>query len=72
MDFLLLTGAFNEELARNFFKQLIQGLGYCHKNGITHRDIKPDNLLLDKNFDLKIVGFHFSANLQGINGSDKL
>ena len=47
MDMILITGSFNESLARHFFKQLINGLDYCHNNGITHRDIKPDNLFLD-------------------------
>ena len=40
MDFLLITGAFNEPLARHYFKQLMIGLEYCHLNGVTHRDLK--------------------------------
>ena len=72
MDLLLITGAFSEQLARHYFKQLIYGLDHCHKNGITHRDIKPDNLLLDKNFNLKISGFDFSTSIIGGDGSGKL
>ena len=68
MDLLLITGAFNEPLARHFFKQLMQGLDYCHQNGIAHRDIKPENLLLDQNFVLKIAGFSFSAPINGRDG----
>ena len=65
MDMILITGSFNESLARHFFKQLINGLEYCHNNGITHRDIKPDNLFLDQNFVLKIADFGFAAPING-------
>ena len=69
MDLLLITGAFNEPLARHYFKQLMLGLDYCHINGVAHRDLKPDNLLLDKNFNLKIADFGFAAPFLGRNGS---
>ncbi len=45
------------------------GLDYCHTNGVTHRDLKPDNLLLDKNFNLKIADFGFAAPFLGRDGS---
>jgi len=46
-DFVDLTGAFDEKLARYYFKQFINGLSICHDNEITHRDIKPENLVID-------------------------
>lgn len=42
------------------FKQLIQGVGYLHANGIAHRDIKLENLLLTKDSKLKITDFGVS------------
>lgn len=39
------------------FKQLVQGLEYLHANGIAHRDIKLENILLTKKCHLKITDF---------------
>jgi serine/threonine protein kinase len=50
-------GKFEVKLARNFFRQLIEGMEHCHQNGIIHRDLKPDNLLCTKKFVLKIADF---------------
>jgi serine/threonine protein kinase len=72
MDYLLITGAFSEPLARHYFKQLMQGLDYCHMNGVAHRDLKPDNLLLDGNFNLKIADFGFAAPFLGRDGSGNM
>jgi len=38
-------------------KQICQGLAYAHKNGIVHRDIKPQNILIDSNGFAKIADF---------------
>jgi len=39
------------------FKSLIDALAYLAAKGIMHRDLKPDNILLDKGDRLKIVDF---------------
>jgi 5'-AMP-activated protein kinase catalytic alpha subunit len=31
---------FDENTARRYFQQLISGIGYCHLNGVYHRDLK--------------------------------
>ncbi|KAF4973790.1 hypothetical protein FZEAL_9237 [Fusarium zealandicum] len=47
------------------FKQLIQGVAYLHANGIAHRDIKLENLLITKDSKLKITDFGVSEVFSG-------
>ncbi|PYH99984.1 negative regulator of the PHO system [Aspergillus ellipticus CBS 707.79] len=42
---------------KSFTRQLLRGIGFCHENGILHRDLKPQNLLLDQNGRLKLADF---------------
>jgi serine/threonine protein kinase len=60
-NFLMYTGQFPENIARTYFRQLIAGLEHCHQAGISHRDLKAENLLLDTQFKLKIADFGLSA-----------
>ncbi|GAA5938566.1 uncharacterized protein JCM15063_005356 [Sporobolomyces koalae] len=46
-----------EEIAHFYFRQLISGLKYLSKSGICHRDVKPENCLLDGNGNLKVSDF---------------
>jgi len=58
--------AFNqdEKLVRTYFHQLVEGMEYLHSLGISHLDIKLENLLLGKDFQLKITDFDM-AHQQG-------
>ena len=68
-DQLEQVGKFTEAKARNFFKQLVDGVSYCHGMGVCHRDIKLENLLLSGDGTLKITDLGFST--QFTNGPPK-
>lgn len=48
---------FSVEDRNCMFKQLVRGVDYLHGRGISHRDIKSENLLVDKDGCLKIADF---------------
>ena len=54
----------NEKIIIYILKQILYGLHYLHSSNIIHRDIKPDNILINSNFDIKITDFGISAKTQ--------
>ena len=38
-------------------QQLLRGLSFCHSHNVLHRDLKPQNLLINKNGELKLADF---------------
>jgi len=53
-------GALDEDEARKYFRQIVDGLAYIHSQGVCHRDLKPENLLLDVDGNIKITDFGLS------------
>lgn len=47
----------SEELARFYFKQMMDAVAYCHEQGVCHRDLKLENLLLDDEGTVHISDF---------------
>lgn len=40
-----------------FLFQILRGLSYCHKRKVLHRDLKPQNLLINERGELKLADF---------------
>eukprot|EP00759_Apiculatamorpha_spiralis_P048217 PhF_6_TR4353/c0_g1_i1/m.5868 len=56
---------FPEPVGRRYFQQFIIGLWYCHQRGIAHRNLNPENLLLDPNDTVKIANFGMAGLQSG-------
>lgn len=61
-DYILNHRYLKDPAARRLFAQLVSGVGYLHKKGIVHRDLKLENLLLDQNRNIIITDFGFANN----------
>ena len=59
-DFILTHRFLKDPPACRLFAQLVSGVGYLHKKGIVHRDLKLENLLLDRNRNIIITDFGFA------------
>jgi len=59
-DYILTHRYLKDNTARKLFAQLVSGVGYLHKKGIVHRDLKLENLLLDRNRNIVITDFGFA------------
>ena len=61
-----------EKYAKLIFKKILKGVDAIHKSGICHRDLKMQNILVDKFFNPKICDFGFAEKIEGKDGSGKL
>ncbi len=48
-----------EKIFKIIFRQIFEAMDYIHKLGIAHRDIKLENILIKKNYEIKIIDFGF-------------
>lgn len=59
MDFVAGQGSIDEPILKEITRQILQAIDYVHKLGISHRDLKPDNILIAKDdpIGIKITDF---------------
>ncbi|MDW0111828.1 Stk1 family PASTA domain-containing Ser/Thr kinase [Sporosarcina saromensis] len=61
--FIHTNGPLNPEQAVSIMRQLVSAIANAHHNGIIHRDIKPQNILMDTDGDVKITDFGIAMAL---------
>ena len=52
-----ISGFLNPKLVKSYLYQLVLGINFCHMHRVMHRDLKPQNLLIDSSGLLKIADF---------------
>jgi hypothetical protein len=66
-QYLTNYGRPKEKQAKKFSRQILSALDYCHQHGVIHRDLRPQNILLTSQEDVKLKGF-VRDNLFSPNG----
>lgn len=60
-NYVLLIGKeFTEEISQKIFLDIVKGLEECHKSGISHGDVKLENIMLSSNYSIKLIDFGFA------------
>lgn len=62
-QYILQNSPIPTETALEIMQQLTSAISHAHQNDIVHRDIKPHNILLDKNGNVKVTDFGIAMAL---------
>jgi len=68
-DFLAVISCFEEHEAVLYFAEMIMGVHDLHTMGYLHRDLKPDNFLIDKSGHIKLADFGLSKHIYAVGKS---
>ena len=71
--FIQESGALRPEIAAQIIIRVLAALQHAHQNGVVHRDIKPQNILIDKEGTVKVADFGIArmANAQTVSQTDE-
>ena len=58
-------GSLDEKVIQIYVKQLLEGLKYLHENKIFHKNLKPSNILVDKDGVIKITDYLIDSLILG-------
>jgi len=58
-------GRFSTGQAITIAKQVCEGLSEAHKLGVVHRDLKPQNIMIDQNGNARIMDFGIARSIEG-------
>ena len=63
-DLLLSRGQLSLPLALHVFRQVLEGVSAAHEEGIVHRDIKPQNIMVSRDFTAYVLDFGIARSLE--------
>lgn len=64
-SFIRRSGHLNEAKAVALGRQIAEGLAEAHRLGVVHRDLKPQNIMIDRDGNAKIMDFGIARSLHG-------
>jgi serine kinase len=66
---MLKEGHLKEPRTRAWFRQMASGLKYLHVRNLAHRDLKCENILITRHFNVKIGDFGFARSVVDKDGT---
>jgi serine/threonine protein kinase len=65
LERLIADRCLNSQQVRALMLQVVQALGFAHREGIIHRDVKPSNILIDRHGFAKVADFGIASMRAG-------
>lgn len=53
----------SEQIVSKVVRQLVEALAHCHSKGVCHLDVKPENIIVNPDWKIKLIDFAFSVKM---------